>query len=196
MGKVRAFIIHGFMAKPSDHWFPWLKECLEQEKIDVFIPELPDSGSPKLDEWMATLQNDIGSAANTWLIAHSLGCVTILRLLERLPEDEMPQGIILVSGFNESLPLWKQYGLTRMEEFTSPPVEMKRTIKKIKHRYVIASLNDMIVPTEMSLRLSQQLNAPFYALPDSGHFLGDDGITELPLVLELLKNNVKELTTR
>lgn len=73
MDKVRAFIIHGFMAKPSDRWFPWLKECLEQEKIDVFIPELPDSGAPKLDEWIATLQNYIGSADNTWLIAHSLG---------------------------------------------------------------------------------------------------------------------------
>ncbi|MDM3315957.1 alpha/beta hydrolase [Citrobacter sp. Cb220] len=134
----------------------------------------------------------IGSSANTWLIAHSPGCVTILLLLERLPEDEMPHSIILVSGFTESLPLWRQYGLTRMEEFTFPPVEMERIKKMIKHRYVIASLNDMIVPTEMSLRPSQQLNAPFYARPDSGHFLGDDGVTELPLVLELLKKSLQK----
>ncbi|EOZ6020013.1 alpha/beta hydrolase [Escherichia coli] len=50
----------------------------------------------------------------------------------------------------------------------------------------MGSLNDTIVPTELTLKLSQQLNAPFYALPDSGHFLGDDGINELPLVLQLL----------
>ncbi|ECJ7974281.1 serine hydrolase [Salmonella enterica] len=59
-------------------------------------------------------------------------------------------------------------------------------VNGVKHRYVIGSLNDTIVPTELTLKLSQQLNAPFYALPDSGHFLGDDGINELPLVLQLL----------
>lgn len=99
-----------------------------------------------------------------------------------------PKVLSLFQDSTRVPPFWKQYGLTRMEEFTSPPVEMER----IKHRYVIASLNDMIVPTEMSLRLSQQLNASFYALPDSGHFLGDDGITELPLVLELLKKSLQK----
>ena len=187
MDKKKLFIIHGFMAKPSDHWFPWLKCKAEKQNIDVIIPELPSPESPVLSEWLAVLRDSVGKIDNkTWFVAHSLGCMTILRLLAQLTVNEMPAGIILVSGFNETLPVWRQHGLSEMDAFIYPPLEMGQIVNGVKHRYVIGSLNDTIVPTELTLKLSQQLNAPFYALPDSGHFLGDDGINELPLVLQLL----------
>lgn len=89
--------------------------------------------------------------------------MTILRLLAQLTVNEMPEGIILVSGFNETLPIWRQHGLSEMDAFIYPPLEMGQIVNGVKHRYVIGSLNDTIVPTELTLKLSQQLNA-FYAL--------------------------------
>ena len=158
-----------------------LTKCeAEKQNIDVIIPELPSPESPALSEWLAVLWDSVGKIDNkTWFVAHSLGCVTILRLLAQLTVNEMPAGIILVSGFNETLPIWRQHGLSEMDTFIYPPLEMGQIVNGVKHRYVIGSLNDTIVPTELTLKLSQQLNAPFYALPDSGHFLGDDGINEL-----------------
>ncbi len=86
-----------------------------------------------------------------------------------------------MSGFSEPVP-----GLEMLDSFTRKPVNADSVIARIPQRVVIGSLNDEIVPPEYSLRLSQQLSAPFYALPDHGHFLARDGVTELPLITRLL----------
>lgn len=74
-----------------------------------------------------------------------------------------------------------------MQILKDAAVDNHRIISNVRQRAVIASLNDTIVPAAFSLRLSQQLAAPFYGIPDSGHFLGREGVTELPLVASLLQ---------
>ena len=178
----RLIIVHGFMASPEDHWFNWLKQQAEQAGISVTVPRLPDSQSPDPDAWLTALGQDIGRPdEDTWLVGHSLGCITLLNYLTQRYPDTSAAGLLLVAGFSEPVP-----GLEELNPFLRTPVDVASVISRVKHRAVIASLNDSIVPVEYSLRLSQQLAARFYGLPEHGHFLGSDGVITLPLAVELL----------
>ena len=182
MAAKRLVIVHGFMAAPEHHWFPWLQQQAEQSGLNVTVPKLPDSQAPQPEAWLDALTESIGEPdENCWLVGHSLGCITLLSYLTQRFPEAVAGGLLLVSGFSEPIP-----GLEMLDRFTREPVNAGSVIARISQRVVIGSLNDEIVPPEYSLRLSQQLSAPFYALPDHGHFLARDGVTELPLITTLL----------
>lgn len=182
MAEKRLVIVHGFTAAPEHHWFPWLKQQAVQSGLNVTVPRLPDSQAPQPESWLDALEDSIGEPdENSWLVGHSLGCITLLNYLTQRYPGAAAGGLLLVSGFSEPVP-----GLEMLDSFTRKPVNADSVIARIPQRVVIGSLNDEIVPPEYSLRLSKQLSAPFYALPDHGHFLARDGVTELPLITRLL----------
>lgn len=182
MAEKRLVIVHGYTAAPEHHWFPWLKQQAEQSGLDVTVPRLPDSLAPQPKAWLDALEESIGEPdENSWLVGHSLGCITLLNYLTHRYPGAAAGGLLLVSGFSEPVP-----GLETLNSFTRDPVHTESIIARIPMRVVLGSLNDEIVPPLYSLRLSQQLSAPFYALPDHGHFLARDGVTQLPLMTTLL----------
>lgn len=181
MASPRLIIIHGYMAAPEHHWFGWLQQQAIRQGMQVIIPKLPNSEAPQPDAWQRMLEQTVGAPdENTWLVGHSLGCITALRYLHHYA-DSRAGGLIMVSGFSEAVP-----GLEALDSFTSQLPDLPSIIRRVSQRAVIGSLDDEIVPVEYSLRLSQQLSAPFYGLPDHGHFLGQQGVTTLPLAEKLL----------
>ncbi|ROZ64270.1 hypothetical protein EDL96_03130 [Kocuria soli] len=51
---------------------------------------------------------------------------------------------------------------------------------------VLRSDNDALVPADLSDDFAHQLGIQARVVPGAGHFLDDDGVTELPAVLEVL----------
>lgn len=43
-------VLHGWWWKSSENWFPWLKNELEFKVDELFIPNLPSSQFPVLEE--------------------------------------------------------------------------------------------------------------------------------------------------
>ena len=79
---MHAYVIHGYGASPTDHWFPWLQARLQAAGIPTIVPPLPDSEHPDFAAWQATLTQTIGTPdRNTLLIAHSLGTISLLHYL-------------------------------------------------------------------------------------------------------------------
>lgn len=180
MTQKRLFIIHGYTATPQNHWFNWLKAQAGLLGMEVIVPALPNTTAPQESEWVAELARQVGTVdENTWFVGHSLGCITVLRFLSR--QQHVAAGIIMVSGFSEPVDR-----LPELDGFTATPLDNLQVISKIPHRAVIASLDDDIVPADYSLRLSQQINAPLFGLPNGGHFLDRQGFDTLPLVADLL----------
>ncbi|MCO7125170.1 alpha/beta hydrolase [Sporolactobacillus shoreicorticis] len=187
MGK-QIYIIHGYGAQPTNHWFPWLKEKLKADGHQVLIPHMPNSSSPDKEEWLEALVNEIKNLdSNTYFVAHSLGCITLLKYLEKL--DPLPSfgGFILVSGFSAPLP-----SLPSISPFTAKKVDGSKIISATNSRAVIAAKDDYIVPFQFSQDLSEQLNASFYLVEKGGHFLKNDGFITFPLVFDLLNNIIKK----
>lgn len=182
----RLFIVHGYMSKPHNHWFRWLKVQAELLGLSVSIPAMPKPSRPNKQTWVEALRQHVGKIDNrTWFVGHSLGCSAILQFICEQPYKDNPGGIILVSGFTEPVEL-----IPSLNNFTDQLIDTDRIIQNIPYRAVIASLDDYVVPVELTLHLSQKINAFFYGLPNSGHFLGRDGFRKLPLVARLLGENV------
>ncbi len=42
MKDAQVYVVHGYMASPRSHWFPWLQTRIEAEGGKTSVLELPD----------------------------------------------------------------------------------------------------------------------------------------------------------
>lgn len=179
--KPRVFIIHGYGANPSSHWFPWLKQGLEAQGVPVVAMALPRSDAPDFDQWQATLHAAIGSPrADDIFIAHSLGTISILHYLSTHKPARIG-GLVLVAGLGARLPQLPRingYDVDAYIDRAQLDTSYLRTLSPRIHS--IISRNDPIVAPEESLKLAQQLGGAITHVPQGGHFLAEDGFTQLP----------------
>ena len=186
VSQKRVFIIHGFDANPSKHWFGWLKSELESKGVSVSVLDLPNSSDPKLEQWLGTIKNAVGKVdENTYFIGHSLGCITTLRFIEGLDESARVGGVLLVSGFYEPLAI-----LPQLDPFVAAPLKASKLEKIIAQRIVLSAKDDSIVPTSLSENLAKKINARFVQSPKGGHFMQDDGFKSLPIALKLIEEEL------
>src|SRR3989344_1157111 len=83
----RVFVIHRWSGGPEDDWRPWLKEELEAKGYEVVVPEMPETEHPQIGKWVAKIAEVVGMPdENTYFVGHSIGCQTIMRYLQTLPE--------------------------------------------------------------------------------------------------------------
>ncbi|RDU53701.1 hypothetical protein CQA49_05610 [Helicobacter sp. MIT 00-7814] len=209
MAKTRIFITHGYDAHPQKHWFVWLKSQLEnintqntqntplkellQDSLSVEILKLPNPSAPSLDSWLACLQEAIGACdERTFLVGHSLGCITTLRYINESLLSGQSQnvgGVVLVSGFYENLEI-----LPELNTFINPPnrapLQWESLQKAINSRVVLCAKDDVIVPSVLSENLANKLNAELIMVEKGGHFMESDGFKELPIMLEILFSQI------
>lgn len=187
MSNKRIFIIHGYSASPEDHWFPWLKSKLEQDGVTVKVLKMPDSNNPNAPAWIKFIQRSVKAPdENTYFVAHSLGCIALLRYLDSLSGSAKIGGMVLVSGFAETLPQ-----LPELNDFSTTMLNQDRLIAISSQRAVIASLDDAAVGHEKTERLSVFLKAKFRSVKSGGHFLAADGFTQFPEAYEELSTMIK-----
>jgi len=179
-------IVHGYAAGPNDHWFRWLADELAAYGATAKIVELPNSSDPDPMEWETSLQRQVGKISEeTYIVAHSLGCVSVLGLLSNTEEESFQSthlgGLVLVSGFTESLSL-----LPELDTFTSRPLNLDAVRDIDAPIAVLLSTDDPIVPPDDTRNLAIALGAELTEIPLSGHFLGRDGYTTFPQVRDIV----------
>lgn len=179
----RVYIVHGYGASPADHWFAWLARALEREGVAVTILDLPTPTAPTPEAWQRALREQIRAPdAHTWFVAHSLGSIALLRYLAQSADTDGIGGFVLVSGFNAPLS-----ALPQLDGFVAPALDTARLIRLAPQRIVVAAEDDAMVPHASSRALAAALDARFVSVPRGGHFLGSDGYTQFPLLLELIE---------
>jgi hypothetical protein len=176
------YIVHGYGASPSDHWFSWLKNAMEKKGASVSIVNLPAPDAPQPNEWQQALESQVASLdEGTYFVAHSLGSIALLRFLEGV-QGKTIGGYLLVSGFNNSLP-----ALPQLDSFKKPTIDYGRLVDIASNRVVVSAIDDPSVPHAFSESLANSLKAKFVSVQRGGHFLGSDGFTEFPLVINELE---------
>lgn len=179
----RVFLIHGWEGYPEGSWRPWLKNELEKRGFTVFVPAMPDTANPTMEEWVPYLAKKVGNPdKNFYFVGHSLGCITILRYLEALGEDQKIGGVVLVAGFGHDLEYEDYKG--ELSSFFQTPINWEK-IKKHSNKFVaIHSDDDPYVPIKHKTLFKEKLGAKSIIMHKMKHFSGDDGINELPVALE------------
>ncbi|MDV8000050.1 RBBP9/YdeN family alpha/beta hydrolase [Rhodococcus sp. IEGM 1408] len=175
----RATIIHGYDAAPEDHWFGWLAGQLESQGIPTTVPALPDSGAPDPEGWLATIGAAVGTPdRDSIVVAHSLGCLTVLRHLHSLAGPWRLGTLVLVAGFVDPLP-----ELPQLDAYIGDGVDVEGCGAHLDRVVVLRSDNDPFVPAGHTDRLARALGASAQCVPGAGHFMASDGFTSLPPVL-------------
>ena len=181
----RVFIVHGYTGHPDKNWFPWLQRELEEKGTKVVVPTMPNTNAPQLHEWLPCLQEAVGDVdEETFFVGHSLGCATILRLLQSLPDGQKAGGIVLVSGFAEPI------HFTELDSFTTDQwddVKIRQSVDKIT---LINSDSDVHVPLEIGERMRDRFNAELIVLHNPGHINEKSGHATVPFVLNDLEKMI------
>lgn len=183
----RVFMVHRWGGRPDDVWFPWLKSECKKAGIHAEAPTMPNADEPEIGTWVYHLQHVVGEPDDrTFFVGHSIGCQTILRYLEGLPEGTTVGGVVVVAGF-----LTLISGLSPEEQIIAKPwLETPLDYAKIRQRakrfVAIFSDNDPYVPLENKPLFEKHLGAQTIVEHGRGHFSSTDNITELPDVFAAL----------
>jgi predicted alpha/beta hydrolase family esterase len=181
----RAVIVHGWDGFPEEGWFPWLKKELELRGYEVRVPAMPDTENPELERWVKHLKKVIGESDNELtLIGHSMGCRTILRYLQSLPENKRVGPVVLVAGWVKLTTKTMTEDEKRIaKQWTTIPADWPSIQSKSKRFTAIFSDNDEWVDSSNADVYRGKLGAEIIIERDKGHFSGSDGVTELPSAL-------------
>ncbi len=186
----RIFIVHGWDGYPEEGWFPWLKKELEAKGFEVFVPQLPDPNNPRIENWVPKLAQIVGPAdANTFFIGHSMGCQTIARYLETLPENIKVGGVVFVAGFFKHLKGLEDDEEVRLTDkhWLNAPLDLNKVKNHLPKSIAIFSDNDPFVPLDNQDDFKNKLKSEIILEKNCGHFSGPtDGFKELPIALEAI----------
>lgn len=177
----KVFIIHGWGGSSEVNWFPWMKEELEKLNIQVEVLTMPNSLNPQLEEWLDFMREKIVQPSEEiFLVGHSLGCITILRYLESLGENEKVGGIILVAGFSRSI------GIPELENFFVCPLDYEKVKRSVISKIFINSDNDPYVPLEEGKIMEEKLDGKLVIMHKAYHLSEGNGFFTFPTGLEEL----------
>ena len=183
----RIIIVHGWDGTPKEGWFPWLKKELEARGFHVVVPQLPDAESPRIQKWVPALTVAVVEVdEGTYFIGHSMGCQTIARYLEELPEGKKVGGVVFVAGFFKRLT-----GLENNSEeqetnkhWLKTPLNLAKVKSHLPQSVAIFSDNDPYVPLDNQDDFKDKLGSEIIVEHSMNHFNESSGFLKLPVVLE------------
>ncbi len=174
----RVIVVPGYGASPDAHWFPWLADTLERAGVATTVVSLPDPENPEAATWELAVREALGRPdEGSWIVAHSLGCITAIRMLAALRGPWALVGLVLVAGFTGRLS-----ALPGLDEYLALDTEAERVAEHVGTRIMVRSDGDAFVPVGDSDALARSLDAQLIVQPGAGHFLAEDGVTDFPLI--------------
>jgi len=174
-----ALLLHGTKANPHSNWFDWLRELLEKNDYNVWVPELPGADRPNMTRYREFI---FGSKwqfdESSLIVGHSSGAVTVLSLLEALPEGTKIDTAVMVGVYRPE-----------KEEYSSrEAIDIDKVQSKAKRFVFIHSDNDHLCPLEYAQYYAEQLGGELVIVPGGQHFsdMQDQKHRKLPELVSVL----------
>jgi predicted alpha/beta hydrolase family esterase len=180
----KVYLIHGWGGSSKGGWFDWLKEEL-RGKAEVQAFDMPDSDNPIIERWVDFLENNIKKIdGETYFVGHSIGCQTIMRFLERLPERTPIGGCVFVAGW---------FNLMNIEDLEKGiakpwlvrPIDFEKIKRNCDNFLVVLSDNDPFVPLSDAKIFKDKLGTKAIIKKNKGHFDFSD-TDKIPEVLDFI----------
>lgn len=169
-------LVHGWEGGPTQNWFPWLEENLRNLGYSVLNLSMPNPNKPERKTWVKHLQDHATVNKNTIIVAHSIGCMAVIRYLEKISNN--PKALILVAPFVENEKKYKT-----IKSFFHGPINWNK-IKKCTNIYTLHSDDDPYVSLWQRLIFKDEANATNIVQKGQEHFDGD----KIPKVLDIIKH--------
>lgn len=190
--KKRVVIAHNWSGKPEDNWYPWLKAELEKRGFEVQVPVMSEHEDPVIEEWVGKLADAVGKCdEQTYFVGHSIGCQTIMRYVAS--QDDKIGGCMFIAGWFKTENLEDEETEDIARPWQETPIDFNRVLAATTKFTVFLSSNDPYDAVQENEQLfKEKLDADVTILPNKGHFTAEDGVTELPEVLDAVLQQAGE----
>ena len=187
---MKFIILHGTSADHTSNWFPWLKDELERCGHEVWVPDLPNAERPNTRNYNEMLLSSGYDFSDSVIIGHSSGSVSILGLLQVLPDDVKIKAGVLVGAFTKRLsesPSWEM-----LQELFEDSFDFEAIKKKAEQFIFIHSTDDPYCPIDDARLLCDHLAGKFIEFSGMGHFSLnlDPRFDKFPELLEILEREL------
>ena len=167
---------------PNDNWFPYLKEELEKEEVEVIAVQFPDSILARESYWIPFLEQ-LKADQETILIGHSSGAIAAMRDAE----NHTILGSVLVGTYYTDMGL----EMEKKSEYFGRPWQWDKIREHQQWIIQFASQNDPWIPIEEARFVRDKLQTEYYESIDQGHFGGDHYKLTFPELLQAIKVKIK-----
>jgi predicted alpha/beta hydrolase family esterase len=182
MTDARVLILHGYMHhRDAGHWLRWLTGQLQDRRIPVQYPQMPDADTPRQDAWLelAHRELEIMGPGERVIVAHSLGTV----LWHHLVAGGATADRVLLVGPPSHDVLTGDLGGFSLAALG------ESAVGKGAPTTVIGRERDPYRSTPLA-ELTHTWQAETVVLPGEGHINMDDGHGPFPLALEWVAGQV------
>jgi predicted alpha/beta hydrolase family esterase len=186
----KVIIIHRWSGNPASDWYQWLGKELEKKGFEVFIPNMINTDSPKIETWVSQIKETICIGRDEiYFVGHSIGCQAIMRYLASCESSVNVKGAVFVAGWFKLTNLEDKESEKIAQPWIETPIDCDKIKNRAKKITVFLSDNEPYGFIEENAELFRnKLNAKVLIEKKRGHFTEDDKITTLPIVLkEILK---------
>ncbi|MFH0736944.1 MAG: alpha/beta fold hydrolase [Candidatus Micrarchaeota archaeon] len=183
---MKVFLFHCWGGDGRSCWSGYLQDELRKRGATALSPDFPDTNEPRLEKWLAGVRENVPrfDPKDKWvLVGHSLGCPTILRLLETLGPDERVDSVVLVAGFAKDL------GIPQIRDFVAEGFDWEKIESKAQRFIVINSDDDPFIPLAEGERLAKLLDAKLLVEHGAGHINEGSGFTRYPKLLDIIRGS-------
>lgn len=178
--RPRVLLVHGIGGQGGQGWFASAKRELEKKGYEVLAPDLPNTMTPKPQEWQeALLKQDIKQGDKVIIIAHSLGGPAALQYIEQA-RIEIAK-LILVAPAGQSIDFanlakqgFAEEQLSSIKEFVSVKLDLNKIKQYCPNIELFYSNDDPYIPQQIIAELRPLVfkNNLFDRL---GHFSQESG---------------------
>jgi leucyl-tRNA synthetase len=195
--KIKVLVIHGVTGNNNENWFPWLKKQVENSGSEFICPNLPNSNTPTLTEWINHLKkyvNDLDE--NSIIIGHSLGATAALHLIKNL--SKKINKLVLVAPTSKEMGIenfrkkyqnknyFSKETIDSIDNFIKEKIDWEKIKDNVNESVIYFSKNDPYIDIESKKYFEKNISAKFLIYENKGHFNESYGIKEFPELLNVL----------
>ncbi|HUB93085.1 MAG TPA: alpha/beta hydrolase [Verrucomicrobiae bacterium] len=178
----RAVILHGTDANPEANWFPWLRDKLETNGYQVWVPQLLNAHTPNRELWDHQILGG-RELTDCIVVGHSAGAVEVLSLLmnPRCPRIRLG---VMVSAWPDGMPVgeWETGQFDNL--FPAEGFNLQIIKARADRLAFLHGAKDPYCPLATTMRLAEQLGAPITVVANAEHFSGVTALPELWKIIE------------
>lgn len=162
--KDRSFVlVHGWEGGSDKDWFPWLNNKLIREGYEVLNMSMPDPLYPNKNEWIKHLKDHVKVSSKTFFIAHSIGCMAVLRYLAEI--NTKVKAVVLVAPYITNEKKYKT-----ISSFFHGDIKWGKISRNCNKIFTIFSDNDPFVSLDQLTLINKEINTNSMVLHNKGHF--------------------------
>jgi predicted alpha/beta hydrolase family esterase len=193
----RVLVIHGWgNRRQENHWHRRLVKALRERGHAVSYPQLPNTDTPVLGEWLEVIENEISMLneleGEFIVIGHSLGCLTWLNAVKygviKAPVDR----VLLVAPADPEL----CGDAATFQLDLNDLVLMKEVHAASESTLFVGSDSDPWIPRGVVATFSVPLDLPATVVPGASHFAVEEGWGPWQGVINWIDDPAADLAVR